>query len=77
MKIQTLFHRAERPARVALAGLSTAFTVILLGAVWFQPAHPEMVIRAHTHPAVVHPRPHPRVQPFIVASLVQIIEQAI
>ncbi len=77
MKIQTLFHRAERPLRIALALLSSAFALVLLGAAWFQPARPETGIQAHPHPAVVHPHPHPHIQPFIVTGLVQIIERAI
>jgi hypothetical protein len=77
MKIQTLFHRAERPLRVAVALLSTAFAVILLGAACFQPAHRETGTWAHPHPAVVHEHAHPHLQPCIVTCLVQIIERAI
>ena len=77
MKIQTLFHRAERPFRVALAVLSSAFALILLGAAWFEPARPETGMQAHPHPAVVHAGTHPHIQPCIVTGLVQIIERAI
>jgi hypothetical protein len=77
MKIQTLFHRAERPLRVAVALLSTAFAVILLGAAWFQPAHTETGMRAHPHSAVVNEPSHSHIQLCIVTGLVQMIERAI
>jgi hypothetical protein len=77
MKIQTLFHRAERPLRFALAVLSTAFALILLAAAWFEPARPETGMQAHPHPGVLHTRTHPHILPFIVTGLVQIIGRAI
>jgi hypothetical protein len=77
MKIQTLFHRAERPLRVALVMVSTAFALILLGAAWFEPARPETGIPVHSRPAVAQAGTHPHIQPCIVTSLVQIIERAI
>jgi hypothetical protein len=77
MKIQTLFHRAERPLRVVVAMLSTAFAVILLGAAWVQPAHTETGMRVHPHAAVVNERSHPHIQLCIVTGLVKIIDRAI
>jgi hypothetical protein len=77
MKIQTLFHRAERPLRVALAVLSSAFALVLLGAAWFQPARPEPGVQAHRRPAVIHTVAHPHLQPCIVTGLAQIIGRAI
>jgi hypothetical protein len=77
MKIQTLLRRANHPLRVALAVLSTAFALILLGAASFQPARPQTGMQAHPHPAVVHAGTHPHIQPCIVTGLVQIVEQAI
>jgi|HubBroStandDraft_6_1064221.scaffolds.fasta_scaffold51702_2 hypothetical protein len=77
MKIQPLFHRAERPLRVALAVLSSALALVLLGAAWFQPVRPETGIQTHQRPAVVHACTHPRIQPWIVSSLAQMVEQAI
>ncbi|HEY1895100.1 MAG TPA: hypothetical protein VGG62_02460 [Terracidiphilus sp.] len=77
MKFQTLFHRAERPVRVAVALLSTALAVILLGAAWFQPAPTETAMRAHPHRTVVNEHFHPHIQRCIVTGLVQIIERAI
>lgn len=77
MKIQTLLRRAKRPLRVALAVLSTAFALILLGAASFEPARPATGIQAHPRPASVHARTHPHIQPCIVTGLVQMVEQAI
>ena len=81
MKIQTLFRRAERPMRVALAGFSTAFALISLGAAWFEPARTETGIHAHPQPlvlrAVAHPHVHTCAQGKIVSSLIQMVETAI
>jgi hypothetical protein len=77
MKIQTLFHRTERPLRVALAVLSAAFALILLAAASFEPARPETGVQAHRRPAVVHAGTHPHIQPCLVTGLAQIIGRAI
>jgi hypothetical protein len=82
MKIQTLFRRMERPMRVVLAGFSTTFALILLGAASFAPARHETGVQAHPQPVVLRAIAHPHVRPNstqnkIVCSLVQIIEQAI
>jgi hypothetical protein len=77
MKIQTLFHRAERPLRFALAALSTAFALILLGAAWFEPARPETGMQRHPHPADLNTRTHLHIHASIVTGLVQIIGRAI
>ena len=77
MKIQTLFRQASRPLRVALAVLSSAFALILLGAASFQPGRPETSVQAHPRPVIMHARTHPHLQQCIVTGLVQIVEQAI
>jgi hypothetical protein len=76
MKIQTLFHRTERPLRVALAMLSTAFALTLLAAASFEPARSETGMQAHRRPTVAHAVAH-HMQPWIVSGLAQIIGRAI
>lgn len=81
MKIQTLLRRANRPVRVALAALSSALALTLLGAASFQPARPETGIHAHPQPVVMRAAAHIHVhscsQCKIVNSLVQVVEKAI
>ena len=77
MKIQSILSRAERPLRVALAVLSSAFALILLVAASFQPARPETSVQAHPRLVILHARTHPHLQPCFVTGLVQMVEQAI
>jgi hypothetical protein len=61
--------------------LSTAFTLILVGAASFQPARPQTGIHAHPQPvvlrAIAHPHVHTYIQSEIVNGLVQMVEKAI